>query len=233
MKRKMAIQAAVRYPDALHQLSFNPRPPRGGRPPARHSRSWITSFQSTPPAWGATWASEFVWRRVMGFNPRPPRGGRRSTFPALSSRRCCFNPRPPRGGRPWTNTASIVRMAFQSTPPAWGATVELRCVCWPADVSIHAPRVGGDYIFPTLLTAEKVSIHAPRVGGNSSGTATSPDPHRFNPRPPRGGRRQSTQAITTRIAFQSTPPAWGATERKALRPWILGVSIHAPRVGGD
>ena len=104
---------------------FNPRPPRGGRPPAGTSRG-----------------------RMLGFNPRPPRGGRRnrvlllyclemfqSTPPAWGATDCVwipmdcmrgFNPRPPRGGRreQWADD-SIKR-----------------------HVSIHAPRVGGDSVQP-------------------------------------------------------------------------------------
>ena len=33
--------------------------------------------------------------------------------------------------------------------------------------------------------------------------------------------------------FQSTPPAWGATAGAAPDGAAVGVSIHAPRVGGD
>ncbi len=33
--------------------------------------------------------------------------------------------------------------------------------------------------------------------------------------------------------FQSTPPVWGATGLKAYLRGVGGISIHAPRVGGD
>ena len=55
---------------------------------------------------------------------------------------------------------------FQSTPPAWGATHNLKDANGQPPVSIHAPRVGGD------LNNELLS----RRGFS------------FNPRPPRGGR---------------------------------------------
>ena len=56
---------------------------------------------------------------------------------------------------------------------------------------------------------------------------------RFNPRPPRGGRLARAVIDQRREAFQSTPPAWGATDVIALFTGWIEVSIHAPRVGGD
>ncbi len=55
---------------------------------------------------------------------------------------------------------------FQSTPPAWGATSIGLKVGPIIDVSIHAPRVGGDRQFHLSYRASSVSIHAPRVGGD-------------------------------------------------------------------
>ena len=56
-----------------------------------------------------------------------------------------FNPRPPRGGRPVVIDADNNSVVFQSTPPARGATlpdiVDKEVV---DDISIHAPREGGD-----------------------------------------------------------------------------------------
>ena len=37
---------------------------------------------------------------------------------------------------------------FQSTPPAWEATNGQTYTALDLDVSIHAPRVGGDRLFP-------------------------------------------------------------------------------------
>ena len=80
--------------------NFNPRPPRGGRPPVKRLnflRFYISihapreggdqqtilrqgldyTFQSTPPARGATKRFCTVFGPIRDFNPRPPRGGRR------------------------------------------------------------------------------------------------------------------------------------------------------------
>ena len=79
-----------------------------------------------------------------------------------------------------------------------------------------------------------ISIHAPREGGDISIRADVEGFVYFNPRPPRGGRPSATQALSRRFAFQSTPPARGATLwllRKVVR--LFDISIHAPREGGD
>ena len=59
-------------------------------------------------------------------------------------------------------------------PPARGAT-QLRVGVKRAQiVSIHAPRAGGNLMFPHTRGDEKVSIHAPRAGGNGMDTVSSP-----------------------------------------------------------
>ena len=56
----------------------------------------------------------------------------------------------------------------------------------------------------------------------------------FNPRPPRGGRPLGAAYKPPKAIFQSTPPARGATCDALYGPYLLrGISIHAPREGGD
>ena len=78
-------------------------------------------FQSTPPVWGATDAARDRRGLLVYFNPRPPCGGR-----LTASRR------------------SFRLSVFQSTPPVWGATMGDKDLVRVLDISIHAPRVGGD-----------------------------------------------------------------------------------------
>ena len=79
---------------------------------------------------------------------------------------------------------------FQSTPPVWGATTTERPYLRQKEISIHAPRVGGDLPPVNIkFAANAISIHAPRVGGDALRMAA--------------GERSG--------AFQSTPPVWGAT----------------------
>ena len=62
---------------------------------------------------------------------------------------------------------STQKQEFQSTPPVRGAT---RSRCGRAarrDISIHAPREGGDKALGGANpSAVKISIHAPREGGD-------------------------------------------------------------------
>ena len=55
----------------------------------------------------------------------------------------------------------------------------------------------------------------------------------FNPRPPCGGRLSTEGGDQVAQKFQSTPPVWGATTGYQGAASATGISIHAPRVGGD
>ena len=55
-----------------------------------------------------------------------------------------FNPRPREGGDAVGADESHDVERFQSTPPARGATHHVPAVRAAADISIHAPREGGD-----------------------------------------------------------------------------------------
>ena len=194
-------------------LNFNPRPPCGGRlnifatfaknrTISIHAPrvggdfliAWIgkriIKFQSTPPVWGATRGKARGGKERRHFNPRPPCGGRPLQRRGIRRKMQNFNPRPPCGGR-------------HDLPYVGGLNY---------DISIHAPRVGGDRACPPssplLLPFQStppvwgatrpfrrynngrmISIHAPRVGG---------DPRR-------------SEEASPLFTFQSTPPVWGAT----------------------
>ena len=65
------------------------------------------------------------------------------------------------------------------------------------------------------LPYSNISIHAPREGGDRRQSGLSGVGSHFNPRPPRGGRLQLSPDGTAIRLFQSTPPARGATPRPA------------------
>ena len=102
------------------------------------------------------------------------------------------------------------------------------------DISIHAPREGGDgsvavadggvslfqstppargatRLYRYLWPASVISIHAPREGGDLL----------------------QMIMFCGRLRFQSTPPARGATFPQSLPDLSSDISIHAPREGGD
>ena len=167
-------------------------------------------FQSTRPAWGATYpvSSSNLGALVSIHAPRvgrdespclthkrrrvsihAPRVGRDRSANRGSGKRQRFNPRAPRGARHILCWRLDQLRLFQSTRPAWGATHVSALERDVVIVSIHAPRVGRDVGKGNACVLEViVSIHAPRVGRDNQ-------VHRFEVREP--------------------------------------VSIHAPRVGRD
>ena len=78
---------------------------------------------------------------------------------------------------------------FQSTPPARGATFNRLKTENPTEISIHAPREGGDHTAIRSHKIQDISIHAPREGGDAI----------------------ACMMVLVISIFQSTPPARGAT----------------------
>ena len=79
-------------------------------------------------------------------------------------------------------------------------------------ISIHAPREGGDCMESSTEMLKKISIHAPREGGDKEGSGTSSRWVAFQSTPPaRGATAGRTSHTTNNNQFQSTPPARGAT----------------------
>ena len=149
---------------------------------------WIQEFQSTPPARGATRPSTTLILRTYQFQSTPPARGATGQ-----------------------NAQRAGAYLFQSTPPARGATAPADDFCEIEDISIHAPREGGD---PGNRQISSVRV-------------------RFQSTPPARGATSYSSAVSTPYSlFQSTPPARGATNGSVL--FILGIdiSIHAPREGG-
>ena len=171
-------------------------------------------------------------------------------------------------------------MIFQSTPPARGATsgwitgtasglgisihapreggdMERSVIIGLTRISIHAPREGGDNYHTDGSEEQRISIHAPREGGDSaSGYRTNSQARisihapreggdsprcklnirnrAFQSTPPARGATRSAGSCTTAIEiFQSTPPARGAPRRNRDIHGNMTISIHAPREGGD
>ena len=145
-----------------------------------------------------------------------------------------FNPRPPCGGRHGVALKALDMLEFQSTPPVRGAT-------------------DPDYNVRTAAIFQST----PPVRGATSFSRRPSNPHQnFNPRPPCGGRPQglcdgfyamqfqstppvrgatikSFSELMQLNLFQSTPPVRGATAKGMLPEPCVGISIHAPRAGGD
>ena len=128
----------------------------------------------------------------------------------------------------------IMRLVFQSTLPARGATISNSCEPTRSAISIHAPRTGSDPRCPYCgAEMSLISIHAPRTGSDNCTSWGCYLQRNFNPRSPHGERRDTGAKNPARCRFQSTLPARGATTAtRWMRCWG-GISIHAPRTGSD
>ena len=129
--------------------------------------------------------------RPYHFNPRPPRGGRRHCLSKEMASPAFQSTPPARGAtiaRGQRGGCTADKAVFQSTPPARGATVFDGPLVGFGDISIHAPREGGDISVAFMLFLLDISIHAPREGGDYHTIKKKSRIFNFNPRPPRGGR---------------------------------------------
>ena len=162
---------------------------------------------------------------------------------ALAETRCYnrhyFNPRLPGGRRQNRLMSAPMVSAFQSTPPGWEATrrrsgrsgIRLHFNPrlpggrrrksifrdYPAQISIHASRVGGDRRGKALPPMLLISIHASRVGGDSTARTAISARQRFQSTPP-GWEATLTRRTSRDSAayFKSTPPGWEATPAPRL-----------------
>ena len=66
---------------------------------------------------------------------------------------------------------SSIVCIFQSTLPAWGATMCIHLALALLVISIHAPRVGSDANAIFADQHAQISIHAPRVGSGATWAA--------------------------------------------------------------
>ena len=151
-----------------------------------------------------------------------------------------FNPRSPRGERRVRGSGGFAMRRFQSTLPARGATQDLEVHHGNSNVSIHAPRAGSDVESPYYGEYIAVSIHAPRAGSDHNNAPAVRRSYRFqstlpargatlrgrvplearpgfNPRSPRGERREAGGPSSSSAVFQSTLPARGATSGRVTR----------------
>ena len=189
-------------------------------------------FQSTLPAWGATYALTCQnW--AIPISIHAPRMGSDANGAHVGVPSSRFQSTLPAWGA--TVTRCRVRIGlypFQSTLPAWGATMWMAITISHTVISIHAPRMGSDVTRKRFYTFIAISIHAPRMGSDNRIL------HRgglkiFQSTLPAWGATWARRYWTARKRFQSTLPAWGATPFHEVFPVGFCISIHAPRMGSD
>ena len=101
-------------------------------------------------------------------------------------------------------------------------------------ISIHAPREGGDYWEQTQRGDSGISIHAPREGGDPAASHQPTPTAAFQSTPPaRGATTSVDRSSSRRVYFNPRPPRGGRPEQIAVIAKVAKISIHAPREGGD
>ena len=167
------------------------------------------------------------------FNPRPPRGGRRVPRSGPGRQWPISIHAPREGGRLHVCNKSVNQKRFQSTPPARGAT-EISAATSSGTLFQSTPPARGatTYEDHTGNGAPDISIHAPREGGDFPAESPVQPGIYFNPRPPRGGRPSWPCVDLCIPLFQSTPPARGATDLSYItQPYMGNFNPRPPRGG--
>ena len=130
--------------------------------------------------------------------------------------------------------ADFVLEAFQSAPPAGGATgTGERQTSGGTLSNPRAPRGGRRSYGQRKEDNLDISIHAPREGCDGRRHCGAWASSNFNPRTPRGVRQGGGNSLRPLFLFQSTHPARGATPAALPGADQPGISIHAPREGCD
>ena len=133
----------------------------------------------------------------------------------------------------WPDDAVNYCTEFLSTPSARRATIPSRQGLQGQGISIHALREEGDAAVNDLLQRHNISIHALREEGDPFRHRSERVKEDFYPRPPRGGRHQTTLTAEMYRKFLSTPSARRATRARPSRENRPEISIHALREEGD
>ena len=192
---------------------FNPRSPRGERPPlSRWScRRFVISIHA-PREGSDRSRAEYILGELKFQSTLPARGATVMP-PQLVIAQYNFNPRSPRGERRRSSAKLVIKWLFQSTLPARGATILILIfgvLIFTFQSTLPARGATGAKLRRTNYT--RISIHAPREGSDEKEfRKMSERIIDFNPRSPRGERR---------ISFYPTYEGHH-------------ISIHAPREGSD
>ena len=185
---------------------FNPRLPRGRRPAVMLRELLLLRVSIRASRAGGDLPDSGTSRKGRGFNPRLPRGRRHRAFgasmrdsrfqsapPAREATRrmisfpsssISFNPRLPRGRRPCSGTLAEAGER----------------------VSIRASRAGGDDLLCATEYPLLVSIRASRAGGDRSVMRSPQARCCFNPRLPRGRRRDPGEHTAAGACFNPRLP---------------------------
>ena len=193
---------------------------------------YIGLFQPTLPARGATRRRPAQCRR-WNFNPRSPHGERPPSMWTKTATSENFNPRSPHGERRIGADGRPIRIIFQPTLPARGATRRASVQRGINDISTHAPRTGSDLKAKHRFSAPIISTHAPRTGSDRPVRALPSRGLHFNPRSPHGERRRKRGGYADADPISTHAPRTGSDLKAKHRFSAPIISTHAPRTGSD
>ena len=196
------------YAKVIH---FNPRSPRGERPIFRVQGAENGKFQSTLPAWGAT----FLFLPLLRWH--------------------VISIHAPRVGSDTISTNADNRYTiFQSTLPAWGATKHLLNRLTFFRISIHAPRVGSDSTWcASISDSRRFQSTLPAWGATAAFLAFG-KAKTFQSTLPAWGATSSKPHPRLNKEISIHAPRVGSdidVDAEGVLPFHI--SIHAPRVGSD
>ena len=138
---------------SLRSLYFNPRSPCGERLSCGAPKHRLILISIHAPRVGSDHHGQILpGCGDQYFNPRSP-CGERPDWAVHGYSTSNFNPRSPCGERLELEIPATIAALFQSTLPVWGATRPGNRGAVLRTISIHAPRVGSDTVFPCRMSA--------------------------------------------------------------------------------
>ena len=135
-----------------------------------------------------------------------------------------------------SKTQTATETAITIHAPHAGSDINMGNACAMLScISIHAPHAGSDqYRVVSQLVPGRISIHAPHAGSDTVGRYRTPVQINFNPRSPRGERRDGDVLRVFGMPISIHAPHAGSD--LVLLELVYGlryISIHAPHAGSD
>ncbi len=199
---KRAARSCRRY--------FNPRTPCGVR---HFDRSYLLRFAAISihaPLAGCDAIPRGARNCKKRFQSTHPLRGATRLINSKDLRAKNFNPRTPCGVRRWHSKRDFYYLEFQSTHPLRGATPTSSNPARIADISIHAPLAGCDFVRSSSALKRCISIHAPLAGCDL---------------------KLKYQSVFRIISIHA--PLAGCDVNPYKLIFVFGISIHAPLAGCD
>ena len=146
-----------------------------------------------------------------------------------------FNPRAPRGARPGGEASHVLTENISIHVPREGHDQRIQWRRPPPNLfQSTCPARGTTTDTMAEAAAELISIHVPREGHDPSQAERSMRRCDFNPRAPRGARRQGGAPHRAAPPYFNPRAPRGARRRTTRRTTAAAaISIHVPREGHD